>query len=127
MTVLFILGAVVAGWIVQMILTYRQSRVFNDTVKRLRRKGRVSVGVGGQRYRGGRAYVAIAVDTNGTVVDAVTLSGWTTFARPAPLPAAVGLPVARLRRKSDIDAVSAPERLALREAAEAFDRQASST
>ena len=52
---------------------------FNRQVLRLRASGTVSVGHGGKRYRGGRAYVAIAVDDHGIVRDAISLRG---FARP---------------------------------------------
>lgn len=117
MTPLVLLGAVVAGWIVQMLLTYRQTATFNRAVRDLNRQGTVAVGTGGTRYRGGRVFVAIAGDDQDHVVRAVALSGWTTFARPQTLPAVSGLALSRLRRESAIDGIPPPQRLALREAA----------
>ena len=85
---LIILAAVVAGWFVQMYLTYQQSMAFNAQVRGLRSAGTVSVGASGKRYRGGRAYVAVAVDDRRIVRDALVLSGWTTFARGKAAPRA---------------------------------------
>ena len=87
---LIILAAVVGGWFVQMYLTYQQSMAFNAQVRGLRRAGTVSVGASGKRYRGGRAYVAVAVDDHRIVRDALVLSGWTTFARGKAVPVLVG-------------------------------------
>lgn len=97
MTALALIAAVVAGWMVQMYLTYQQSQAFNRQVKALRGRGTVSVGVGGRRYRGGRAFVAVAIDEQGVVRDALTLSGWTTFSRGRPLGALVGVKAAKIR------------------------------
>ena len=85
MTPLLLLAAVVGGTIVQQVLAYRQSQEFNRATRALRKDGAVSVGRGGRRYRGGRAFVAIAVDDRGFVRNAVSLQGWTTFARSRPL------------------------------------------
>jgi DNA-binding transcriptional regulator of glucitol operon len=123
MSPLLLLGAVVAGWIVQMLLTYRQSNTFNRAVRELRTHGTVAVGAGGRRYRGGKAFVAIATDSGDRVTKAISLSGWTTFARPTDLPQVVGLTVSRLRRDAPIDSVAEPHRLALREAAEAVRKK----
>jgi glucitol operon activator protein len=97
MSMLWLIAAVVAGWMVQMYLTFQQSMAFNRQVVSLRRQGTVSVGVAGRRYRGGRAYVALALDEQGVVRDALTLSGWTTFARAQPLPDLVGVTTRRVR------------------------------
>src|SRR3982751_6933681 len=90
---LLILAAVVAGWVVQLVMAFKQSMAFNTAVRSLRPSGKVSVGVAGRRYRGGRAYVAIAVDDHGIIRDALSLRGFTTFARAHAAPALVGLKV----------------------------------
>lgn len=78
----------------------------------------LSIGVGGRRYRGGRAYVAITVDDTGRVKDALTLRGFTTFARSAPLPALVGLRRNVLVGERSIDGLTTAQRDAARQAAE---------
>jgi glucitol operon activator protein len=115
-TPFILLAAVVLGWIVQAYLTYQQSVAFNDQVRALRRSGTVSVGVAGNRYRGGRAYVAVAVDETKVVRDALTLSGWTTFARGRSLPALVGARVNQVKGDRDFPGLSKPQREAARQA-----------
>jgi glucitol operon activator protein len=110
--------AVVAGWLVQGYFTYKQSMAFNRSVVSLRRHGTVSVGVAGKRYRGGRAYVALALDEQGTVRDALVLSGWTTLARGRPLPALVGARASALRRDDAVPGLTRPQRDAARQAVE---------
>ena len=116
-TAFVLLAAVVLGWIVQAYLTYQQSMAFNDQVRALRRSGTVSVGVAGNRYRGGRAYVAVAVDDDANVVrDAMTLSGWTTFARGKSLPGLVGAKVNQVKGDRDFPGLSKQQREAARQA-----------
>jgi DNA-binding transcriptional regulator of glucitol operon len=119
---LLILSTVVVGWIFQLYLSYRQGVAFTTDARTLRAAGTVSIGVGGNRYRGGRAYVAIAFDDRGIVRDAISLSGWTTFARAKALPQIVGLRLNVLRGERDIDGVSSPQRKAARQAAEFVKR-----
>ena len=115
-----ILAAVVAGWAVQLYLSYHQSMAFNDQVRRLRTSGTVSVGSGGRRYRGGRAFVAMAVDEHGIVRDAITLKGFTTFARARPVPALFDLKVSVVRGDRAIPQLSRQQREAARQAALLF-------
>lgn len=115
-----IIAALVAGWLVQIFFTYRQSMAFNDDVRRLRNAGTVSVGVGGNRYKGRRSFVAIAVDEGGVVRDAITLGGLTTFARAKPLPGLLDVKVSVVRGSRDIPHVSPSQRLAARQAAELY-------
>jgi DNA-binding transcriptional regulator of glucitol operon len=117
---LVILAAVVAGWAVQLYLSYQQSMAFNRQVLRLRSSGTVSVGAGGKRYRGGRAFVAIAVDDHGIVRDALGLSGFTTFARARPVPALFDLKLNAVRGERDIPQLSRQQREAARQAALLF-------
>lgn len=115
-----IIAALGAGWLLQIFLTYRQSMAFNDDVRTLRTTGTVSVGVGGNRYKGRRSFVAISVDEAGVVRDAITLSGLTTFARARPLPGLFDVKVSVLRGDRDIPHVSPSQRVAARQAAELY-------
>jgi len=117
---LILLAAVVAGWTVQMYLTLQQSTAFNKRVVELRRQGTVAVGVAGRRYRGGRAYVALAIDDADVVCDALTLQGWTTFARGRPLPALLGLRRRTLAGDRDVPGLTAQQREAARMAVESL-------
>jgi DNA-binding transcriptional regulator of glucitol operon len=124
-TPLLLLGAVVAGWLVQLWLTYRQSMSFNDDVRRLRPSGTVSVGSGGRRYRGGRAFVALA--ERGVVADAIQLKGFTTFARSRRFTEVLGLKASQLRGQRDVPGLSPKQREAVRQAAELFRQRPGST
>lgn len=112
-----LLLAVVAGWTVQLFLTYRQSMAFSNDARAMRRSGTVTIGVAGKRYRGGRAYVALAVDDEGVVRDAIRLSGFTTFARSKPVPPLFGLRVNRVKGDRDIPGLTRQQREAARQAA----------
>jgi len=113
-----LLAAVVAGWAVQMLLGYRQSRAFRRETAALQAYGQITVGTGGRRYRGGRAFVALAVDAGGHVRAATVLRGWTTFARSRPLYAVVGTRLNRLAGQTPVNGLDAPAREACRQAAE---------
>jgi DNA-binding transcriptional regulator of glucitol operon len=116
MTPILLIVAVVAGWMVQMYLTYQQSMAFNRQVLALRRQGTVSVGVAGKRYRGGRAFVAIAIDDHGIVRAAITLRGWTTFSRGRPLDQLLGLRTSRILSATSIPGLSTNQHEAARHA-----------
>lgn len=122
-TPILLLGAVAAGWMVQLYLTYQQSMAFNRSVTALRKDGTVSVGVAGRRYRGGRAFVAIAVDERGVVRNALGLSGWTTFARSRPLPALFDVKVNQVRGDKVIPGLTPQQRDAARQAATLLKNQ----
>lgn len=124
---LIVLIAVVAGWLVQMYFTYQQSMAFNDSVRRLRSAGTVSVGVAGRRYRGGRAYVAIAVDDRGVVADAITLTGWTTLARAKTLSALIGHKINQIAGDREIPGLRKQQRDAARQAVDLLKRGRSGT
>lgn len=118
MNPMILLAAVVAGWLVQMYLTYRQSMDFNRQVMGIRKDGTVSVGAAGKRYRGGRAFVAIAVDDHGVVRNAISISGWTTFARARPLPALFDTKINHIRGDKEFAGVTRQQREAARQAAD---------
>jgi DNA-binding transcriptional regulator of glucitol operon len=113
-----LLGAVAAGIVVQSILTYRQTAAFNAAIRDLRQFGSVAVGGGGKRYRGGKAFVAIAADRQNRVTKAIILTGWTTFARPRELLGVRGLGLARLERGDPVTSIDDRSRAALQNAAQ---------
>jgi glucitol operon activator protein len=125
--IFWLLAAVVIGWLGQMYTTYRQSMAFNRQVRAMRPFGTISVGVGGRRYRGGRAFVAIAVDESDVVRRALSLSGFTTFARGREVPGLIGRRVNVLASERSIEGVSKPQRLAARQAAELLKQGKKST
>jgi len=116
MTPIILIVAVVAGWMVQMYFTYRQSMAFNREVMALRKKGTVSVGVAGKRYRGGRAFVAIAIDDQGVVRDALTLAGFTTFSRAKPLPGLLDVKTNRILAEERLPGLSKQQHEAAQQA-----------
>lgn len=68
-----------ALWLLQLGLAWRQAMRFHKQVTALRTGGTlVSIGMGRTRFR--KVYVALAVDENGVVTSALTLSGRTVFA-----------------------------------------------
>jgi DNA-binding transcriptional regulator of glucitol operon len=109
MTFLLVIVALVGGWMVQMYLTLQQSMAFNRQVLALRREGTVSVGAGGRRYRGGRAYVAVVLDQQGVIRHAISLSGLTTFSRGKPLDALVGVKAARIHAHKVLPGLTAQQ------------------
>jgi glucitol operon activator protein len=116
----WLIAAIVAGWMLQLYVTYQQATAFNNKVRALRTQGRVSVGAGGRRYRGGRAFVALAVDDNDVVAKALTLQGMTTFARGREVPGLRGQTVRRLAGEHDVPGLSRQQREAARQAATLF-------
>ncbi len=116
MTPILLIVAVVAGWMVQMYFTFRQSMAFNQEVVRLRRQGTVSVGVAGSRYRGGRAFVAIAIDQDGVVRDALTLTGLTTLSRGKPLGDLRGVKTSRILANKPLPGLTRQQHEAARQA-----------
>jgi DNA-binding transcriptional regulator of glucitol operon len=115
--VFWILAAVVAGWLVQIYFAFQQSMAFNRRVRQLRTSGTVTVGAAGKRYRGGRAFVALAVDEHRIVRDAISLRGFTTFARAKPVPALFDVKVSHILGDRDIPQLSRQQREAARQAA----------
>lgn len=93
--------AIAAAWVAQMYFTYQQAMRFNDTLKPLRQQGRTAIGLGGKKFFGGRAFVAIAHQGD-TVVDARTMKGYTIFARPQVMPELIGLSLTQLAGDGDI-------------------------
>jgi hypothetical protein len=71
--------------------------------------------------------VAIAVDDSGVVRDAITLRGWTTFARARPLPDVIGLRAKQIKGPREIPGLPRQQREAARQAAELLEQKGSTT
>jgi DNA-binding transcriptional regulator of glucitol operon len=96
--------AIAVAWVFQLYFTYDQAMKFNETLKPLREQGKTAIGLGGKRFLGGRAFVALA-HKGDTVVDARSMTGFTIFARPKVMPALIGLSLTRLAGDGDIPGV----------------------
>lgn len=79
-----------ALWILQFALAYVQLRRFHGRIADLRRLGRTSVGMEGNRWRG-RIYGVLVVDGDGIIRAAEVLRGWSVFAKLAPVDGLVGM------------------------------------
>lgn len=71
-------------WGIQLFFAWRQARRFQAQLSELRKDGSVAIGVGGKRYRGGRAYVALSADDKGIIQRGLLLTGITTMAKGKP-------------------------------------------
>lgn len=80
---LFILIGIM--WLFQLWFAYKQAKIFQDDIRGLRKQGTMAIGVGGRRYRGGRAFVALTCDESGIVKAGMVLKGFTIFAKSKPL------------------------------------------
>jgi glucitol operon activator protein len=80
-----LLLVIAAMWASQLAMAYLQAKRFQSDLRALRAKGVTAVGMGGRRYRGGRAFVALAVNESGVVVDGLVLRGLSVFANSKPL------------------------------------------
>lgn len=70
-------------------------RRFYGRISQLRKSGRLAIGLEGGMYKG-RQYGVLVVDEQDNIVRAEQLSGLTIFAQLKPVPALVGLEMARL-------------------------------
>lgn len=85
-----LLLVIAAMWVAQLAMAYLQAKRFQADLKALRMQGTCAVGMGGRRYRGGRAFVALTVNENELVVDALVLKGLTVFAKSRKLNSYIG-------------------------------------
>jgi len=86
----WILLLVAAMWVFQLYFAVKQSQRFSNDLREIRTAGTLTtVGMGGKRYRGGRAFVALAAK-DGVVTGAKVLSGFTVFAKSMPLEIVIG-------------------------------------
>lgn len=80
---LFILIGIM--WLFQLWFAYKQAKIFQEDIRGLRKQGTMAIGMGGRRYRGGRAFVALTCDDSGIVKAGMVLKGFTIFAKSKPL------------------------------------------
>ncbi len=93
--VIFVLALLVA-WMFQISLAALQIQRYYKRLRVLRHLGKCATGMAGSRYKG-RIYGAVVVDPETQIIThAERLSGMTVFAGFRPVPALVGLPLARL-------------------------------
>ena len=71
-------------WGIQLFFAWRQAKHFQDQLSVLRKEGAVAIGVGGKRYRGGRAFVALSANDKGIIQSGLLLTGITTMAKGKP-------------------------------------------
>jgi glucitol operon activator protein len=77
-----LVGLLAVMWALQMYLAYRQAKAFMSEVRGLRKLGSTAIGVSSQSRFKRRVYVALAVDRDERVIEAVKISGLTVWARP---------------------------------------------
>ena len=94
---------IAAMWVFQLYLAVKQSQRFSDQIRDIRTPGTTtSVGVGGYRYKGGRAFVAIA-QKDGIVTGARVLSGLSVFANSQPWDRPIGMHIRDLAEGKGLD------------------------
>jgi DNA-binding transcriptional regulator of glucitol operon len=87
---IWILLLVAAMWVFQLYFAVKQSQRFSNDLKEIRTPGTLTtVGMGGYRYKGGRAFVALAAK-DGVVTGAKVLSGLTVYANSKPFDLVIG-------------------------------------
>ena len=85
-----LLLVIAAMWASQVALAFMQAKRFQADLSGLRKLGTVAVGMGGRRYRGGRAFVALTVNDDEIVQDGLVLKGFTVFAKSRKLTNYIG-------------------------------------
>ena len=69
-------------WVLQMYLAKKQATSFLNAVNSIKGSGlEVAIGINQPKWGRKKIYLAISVDSNSTVVNALTLEGVTTFAK----------------------------------------------
>ena len=101
----------------QLLLTYRQMRLFYSRYQEVGRAKRAAIANEGSIF-GGRVYVVLVADRDcDAVVSAEKLSGWTVFAQLRPVRQVVGLDLDTVAQDEPIEGVSPKVRRAFRQAA----------
>lgn len=85
-----LLLVIAAMWVSQLALAFMQAKRFQADLKSLRMQGTSAVGMGGRRYRGGRAFVALTANDAGIIQDGLVLKGLTVFANSKKLSNYIG-------------------------------------
>ncbi|MCU0492684.1 MAG: transcriptional regulator GutM [Chloroflexaceae bacterium] len=79
----YIFLVVVVFWSAQFVLAYWQLRRFHKRIGELRKLGRTSIGMHGNRWRG-RTYAVLVTDKANIIRHAETFDGWTVFSKLKP-------------------------------------------
>jgi glucitol operon activator protein len=107
-------------WATQFALAYLQLRRFNERIFALRKLGRCAVGMHGDRWRG-RTYAMLVLDDADIVQRVEVFGGWTVFAKPRPITALDGKPLATsLTQETPLAGFSKQQWAALKHAATFF-------
>lgn len=114
---IYIFLVIAAMWVFQLFFAAKQSMRFSKSLREVRALGRSAVGLGGFRYRGGRAFVALS-EKNGVVVAAKVLVGITVFASPVDCPQLVGKPLTALANGEQMETLRKKVQEAVKMAAE---------
>lgn len=114
---IYIFLVIALMWVFQLFFAAKQSMRFSKSLREVRALGRSAVGLGGFRYRGGRAFVALS-EKNGVVVAAKVLVGITVFASPIDCPQLVGKPLTALANGEQMETLRKKVQEAVKMAAE---------
>jgi DNA-binding transcriptional regulator of glucitol operon len=125
---LFWIFLLIAGmWAFQLYLAVKQSQRFGEQIKEIRTAGTTtSVGIGGYRYRGGRAFVAIA-QKDGIVTGSRVLTGLSVFANSKPWDKVIGMHISDLAEGKGLENEKRKRRDGAKSAAQTLLEQNSQT
>lgn len=114
---------VAAMWGFQLYLTVKQSQRFQERIKEIRTPGTTTaIGLGGFRYRGGRAYVALA-QKDGVITGARVMAGISVLSSPKPFPLLEGRLVKDLMKVENMPGIKKKIALAAVNAAETLSEK----
>jgi glucitol operon activator protein len=103
--------AILLAWVLQMVLAYRQARIFYRRINSFKKMGRCATGLAGGRYRG-RTYVALVADPQTRVlIKAEQLRGLTVFAGLKPIPQLEGKSLDELLAPNVLSIDGVPQRV----------------
>lgn len=123
----YVFLVVAAAWTCQFLLSYWQLRRFHRQLAELRKRGRCSVGLAGNRWQG-RTYGVLVIDEHERVCHAALFSGWTVFSKLQPIAGLDGMRLdAILSAVSPIADLHRAQWLALQHAAQFFRTQPTPT
>jgi glucitol operon activator protein len=107
-------------WATQFALAYLQLRRFNERIFALRKLGRCAVGMHGDRWRG-RTYAMLVLNEADVIQRVEVFGGWTVFAKPRPIAALDGKPMAAsLASEAPLEGFTKQQWAALKHAATFF-------
>ncbi len=116
----YIFLVVAAAWSLQFLLAYYQLQRFHRQLAELRKLGRCSVGMHGNRWRG-RTYGVVVLDGHDRVRHAAIFTGWTVFSQLRPVAGLDGMRLdAILGAETPIGHVNRSQWAALQHAAQFF-------